>query len=203
MSTPSPEAIRSFLRRGASPRAPETIISIEDVKSALNYCPESGLLSWRYRHGGSIGDKRFNARYFGCPVGNEHNGYLRLSLKQKFYTGHRIAWAIHYGRWPQDVIDHIDGDGMNNRIANLRECTQAENMRSRGPNRDNRSGVRGVHWSKSHGMWCARLTVAGKVHRFGRYKTIEEAAAVIREKSPNVLGDFCRMTCADKSRRQG
>lgn len=43
---------------------------------------------------------------------------------------HRVIWALCNGRWPKDVIDHIDGDRYNNRIENLRECTQSVNRRN-------------------------------------------------------------------------
>ncbi len=75
------------------------------------------------------------------------------------------------------IVDHVNGDPLDNRRANLRICTQAENGRNRrGPNKNNSSGVRGVHFCKLTGRWRAVIDPAGKRVCLGRFDTLEEAA---------------------------
>lgn len=82
-------------------------------------------------------------------------GYWCGNIAGKRILAHRAAWAITYGKWPE-VIDHINRDGFDNRIANLRSCSSAENstnMRSTGRGK---SGYRGVGWLPAKGKFVAR-----------------------------------------------
>jgi hypothetical protein len=73
-------------------------------------------------------------------------------------------------------IDHIDGDGRNNKWDNLRAATHAENLRNRGAPSTNSSGVKGVSLCRTTGMWRASITVEYRAINLGRYPTIELAA---------------------------
>lgn len=76
------------------------------------------------------------------------------------------------------VIDHIDGNGLNNCKSNLRHCTNKENRRNN-PNgyKNNSSGFTGVGWDKEKRKWCAWISVDGKLTRIGRFKTQSDAVA--------------------------
>jgi hypothetical protein len=54
-----------------------------------------------------------------------------IRLHGKVRLGPRLAWLLHFGRWPSEFIDHINGDRADNRIANLRDVPHAANMRNR------------------------------------------------------------------------
>jgi len=60
-------------------------------------------------------------------------GYLKFKVGQKIIKAHCIAWALHYGEWPKQEIDHINRVKNDNRIVNLRDVSHTENMRNRGP----------------------------------------------------------------------
>jgi hypothetical protein len=83
--------------------------------------------------------------------------------------------------------DHIDGDGLNNRRANLRPCTHAENMRKRVSIRS--SGLpRGV-WAAGRGF-AARIVCDGVDHYLGSFKTASEAGAAYQRAAEELFGKF-------------
>lgn len=66
--------------------------------------------------------------------GWKHGGYLKYGFRRNGHyvniSAHRLAWLLHYGQWPADVIDHIDGNPANNCITNLRCCSPKENKQN-------------------------------------------------------------------------
>lgn len=73
----------------------------------------------------------------------------------------------------EQLIDHINGDKLDNRLANLRFCTKAENGYNRGRNKNNRSGYKGV--SRNGKKWMAQITSEGVVRHLGSFETPELA----------------------------
>jgi hypothetical protein len=146
--------------------------TVEELKSFFDYEPDSGRLVWkvaRKSRGGKVSP--------GVEAGSLSGaGYLELKVGGFRTYVHRVAWAIHYGAWPTGVIDHIDGDGLNNRISNLRHVTQRVNCENKRKTRsDNTSGFTGVMWRTDKRRWCAVIQVNGKRLRRGGYDTPEEA----------------------------
>lgn len=89
---------------------------------------------------------------------------------------------------PGKVIDHINGNGLDNQRHNLRICTQSENVINSKTRKDNSSGVKGVSFRKTRGTWDARIQRNGKLILLGQFKT-KEAAILARmeaEKCPLV-----------------
>jgi hypothetical protein len=83
-------------------------------------------------------------------------------------------------------IDHINGDGLDNRKVNLRVCTHAENARNRGPNKKSQSRYKGVHFFK--GKWVALITYKKQRFYLGRFRTEEEAAESYKKKAEELYG---------------
>lgn len=80
----------------------------------------------------------------------DKKGYSRTKLHGKSYENHRIIWVLFYGAIDINLcVDHIDGDRYNNRIGNLRLTTHAINMRNQSIYSNNKSGVNGVHRTKT------------------------------------------------------
>lgn len=105
-------------------------------------------------------------------------GYLSVTLDRRMYLLHRLAWLYVHGDHPKGIIDHINGDKSNNRIANLRLVTASENAQNlHGPHRDNKSGYLGVTKCLVTGRWRAFIFAGGKQRALGRYDTPEEAHA--------------------------
>lgn len=90
------------------------------------------------------------------------------------------------------VVDHINGDTLDNRKCNLRKCTSAENTRNQKLSKINTVGLKGVTHSKISGKYIAQISVNWKNTYLGVYKTAEEAHAAYCEASKKYHGDFGR-----------
>jgi hypothetical protein len=92
------------------------------------------------------------------------------------------------------MLDHIDGGPRNNRIENLRACTNAQNQYNGPRKSNNRSGYKGVAFCKGYRKpWRARIIVEKKVVELGRYETLEEAAAAYAEGAKRYAGEFAKV----------
>lgn len=119
----------------------------------------SGLV-WRVNKGrAKAGDPAITA------IGN---GYYKGRLNQKTVYAHRIVFALYYGYEP-DVVDHIDGDTLNNDPKNLRNGTKALNNQNR--------VVSGCSWNERDRVFYASICKGGVRYHLGAYKTKEEAEA--------------------------
>jgi len=165
----------------------------EELRQLLRYEPETGKLYWLERPPEMFeGERRdstwacnsWNARYAGkeaftCP---DTCGYLRGRINRIAYSAHRVIWAITYGEWPPEQIDHINGQRRDNRTENLRSVTHAENMRNLPRMSGNTSGRTGVYWSKAGSKWYALIGVGGRMIYLGTFDCFEDAVAA-REKA--------------------
>lgn len=104
---------------------------------------------------------------------------------------HRLILGAPKGKH----VDHRDGDGLNNRRANIRLATPSQNHANRGPDR-RRSGkssrFKGVYWVKRDGNWGATIHVNGKTRALGQYPTEELAAAAYDRAARAAWGEFAR-----------
>jgi hypothetical protein len=126
----------------------------------------------------NVGDKIKAGSVAGGPNGG---GYWCIQVNRKKYKAHRMAWAYANGVWPDGKIDHINGDGLDNRIANLRCVTHAQNHQNRRtPNKNTKVGLLGVDFKKD--KFRARITINGKQHDLGRFDTAEDAHAAYLKK---------------------
>ena len=93
------------------------------------------------------------------PAGVFDGSYYVVILHKVKYKVHRIIYQLCYGDLTDDfVIDHIDGDKLNNKISNLRKCNQAINSRNRKMPNNNTSGFVGVHFSVKRNITYAVST---------------------------------------------
>lgn len=82
---------------------------------------------------------------------------------------------MYYNEFPLYEIDHIDGDGLNNRIPNLRDVSSSINSKNRKLSSNNSSGHIGITWEKQHNTWRVRVSSCGKRNHIGRYSNLEDA----------------------------
>lgn len=170
----------------------------EELRQLLRYEPETGKLFWKERSAEMFKDKRthgmWNTRYAGKEAFTTISayGYRGGKVFDRMYLTHRVAWAIHYGEWPDDQIDHVDNDKLNNRIGNLREATHSENMHNQGVRKTNTSGYKGVSWDSGRKTYRARIRLGGKMIYLGRFSSAEAAHAAYCEAAKKYHGDFAR-----------
>lgn len=78
--------------------------------------------------------------------------------------------------YPDEEIDHKNHNGLDNRRSNLRLTNRVQNGFNRcGAMINSKSGIRGVFWHKRDKLWIVKVTIKGKSHRVGGYKSKEEA----------------------------
>lgn len=153
-------------------------VDIEHLKTRLSYDPHSGLLSWLPRSRSEFKSDRAYLAWVGRYENREGftalnaNGYKIGRVGQTNILAHRVAWALHYGVWPDGEIDHINGNRTDNRICNLRVVSTSENARNRRIDNRNRTGVSGVYWHKEAGKWCAAI---GKREKLGYFSNFDDA----------------------------
>lgn len=117
--------------------------------------------------------------YAWYPIYNKSTNSFYVRGNQSSSSENRKNTSLH--RWIKDAygdikVDHKDHDTLNNTDKNLRIVTNYQNSQNRkGPNSNNKSGIRGVHWHKKDKRWRVKVCVDGKNPITISFKTIEEA----------------------------
>tara|TARA_R110002072_G_C7681270_1_gene511429 strand:- start:34 stop:513 length:480 start_codon:yes stop_codon:yes gene_type:complete len=119
-------------------------------------------------------------------TGYYHTGLIKEGKQhtKKIHQLVAIAFLNHTPCGYSIVVDHIDGDALNNRLDNLQLITNRENS-----SKDKKGGTSkytGVCWDKSRGKWMASIRINGKRNTLGRY-TDELKAAKAYQKALNAL----------------
>lgn len=151
------------------------MLTQKQLKQHLTYNPDTGIFT-RIKF-------RQRATKFGPSAGTiirqGEGRYVSICIEYKRYSAHRLAWLYIYGAFPSGIIDHINGNGMDNRISNLRSVTYAENSRNATLGKKNKTGVLGV--AKTGKKWGVCIGVNGKCIRLGSYSDFDEAVAVRKQ----------------------
>jgi len=174
--------------------------TVEFLRECFVCDPDAGTLHWRKRPADHFLSMRaaaiFNTRFANKPAGHtSRDGYSRIFIAfrgvKKPYLAHRIIWAMVTGKWPENHIDHKNKTPSGNYFANLREATNAENMRNSGLRRDNQVGRKGVR--ERNGKFTAQIQVDGKSTHLGTFATIEQASAAYAIAAQSRFGEFARV----------
>lgn len=124
--------------------------------------------------------------------------YLRSRLKGTVFLLHRVIMerVLQRSLVTGEVVDHIDGDSLNNCRSNLRLATHQQNTRNRCRHKNNKSGFKGVYKDSRSGRrgWRAQITLDGKIIRLGTFKTPELAHQAYCEAAVRLHGEFARLS---------
>ena len=135
-----------------------------------------------YTHDGKLYAKRaYSGRVkIGQEVGTTIiNGRRTVMCNYKQYFVHRIIYYLTHDTWPVGVVDHINGDPLDNRPENLRDVSHKENVRSfRKIVKPVSSNYRGVHWDAKMKKWHAQASIDNKRKHLGYFESEKEAALV-------------------------
>jgi hypothetical protein len=116
-------------------------------------------------------------------------GYIRVSVDGKRYNAHGLVFLYHHGYMPK-FIDHINGIRDDNRIENLRECTESENGMNRKKIKGCSSKYKGVSWNRSSKKWKSSIKLNGKAVSLGEFWCEDVASQVVRIKRLEMHGEF-------------
>jgi hypothetical protein len=148
------------------------------LSQVLTYDPATGIFRWHSREPGDGDDPAkvatWNTRYAGRVAGVRTHGYIKISIGDRKYYAHRLAWLYVFGRMPT-LLDHINRDGCDNRIENLRAADKRINV-DNSFRKDNTTGFRGVIRSANGQKFIAqRKHFKGQSSYIGTFDTAEAA----------------------------
>jgi hypothetical protein len=164
---------------------PRALPPITDLQAALAYDPQTGVITWKPR-----GRPDWDAANAGKAAGCISGAYLQIRFQGKGHRYHRVAWALAHGGIPEDkFIDHVNGNGFDNRLENLRLATRSDNQR----NIRSRSGKwpRGVKFDRARNKFKATIRI-GNGHRLesARFNTAKEAHEAYKAMALKYHGEF-------------
>ena len=141
-------------------RATDPDIPAQTLRNLFDYNPKTGVLTNRVTRGyrASAGDEA------GTKTTRRPGPTYRVvSISRRKVRVHRVIWKLQTGQWPDGEIDHIDGDGLNNRWTNLRVTGRSVNCANKAHNRrDNTSRAVGVSFHAKSRKWRAKLEFQGQ-----------------------------------------
>ena len=147
----------------------------ERLHKLYEYNPDTGLLM---------------SRTYNKSVGYNHNGYLVVDIDGKHVKIHRIVWMMVHGKWPEPMIDHINGNKKDNRLCNLREVSPKQNQENRtfGFSKSGlpKSGYKGVHWNRFTNKWVASIGHNKKVIYLGSFTDPQKASFAYRQAAQKI-----------------
>lgn len=161
------------------------------LKEVVKYAPETGVFTWKTCLSNSV--------RLGAVSGYINNrGYRIIAVDSKNYPAHRLAFLFMAGYLPEHEVDHMDGDKDNNAWVNLREVSHSCNLQNQKTHSNNKSGFRGVCWSKSSRKWSSYIKVHGKILSLGVYDDKLEAALARITCEDNCPSWTCDIRCENR-----
>jgi len=176
----------------------ESKVPLSVLLDRVDYDRDTGVFTWRH-----CGPEHFvsehawrvwTAKFAGKMVRKRSRGYVVIVISHSggvcYCMGHRAAWAILHGAWPDGEIDHKNRVRDDNRPDNLRMADHQRNQWNKGTSLRNRSGFKGVHQHSQNGTWIAQFTKNGRTRHLGSFTTPEAAAAAYATASAAAQGHF-------------
>ena len=157
------------------------MINQDELKSLITYEPSTGIFTWKVSKGAAK-----SGRVAGSSDGL---GYSIICINGRKIRAHRLAFLYMTGSIPE-TIDHINGNPSDNSWENIREASISQNRMNSKSRSNNRSGVKGVHWCKTHQKWVAQVTINRKTKTIGYFHDLIGAELAVRKARIELHGDF-------------
>ncbi|TCK87352.1 HNH endonuclease [Paraburkholderia sp. BL9I2N2] len=151
------------------------MLTQSELKEIVHYDPDTGAFTWVK----SSGNRRAGSRAGSINGTAEGKKYRRVSINKTLYLEHRLAIFWMTGEWPTEQVDHENRIEWDNRWLNIRPAIPEENMCNRRLFSNNKSGIKGVHWSKQQKKWAAQINVRGKQRLLGHFRDLDAATQFI------------------------
>lgn len=161
-------------------------ISHERLKQAMHYDPETGHFTRLISPYPAMVGRRAGSKK-PAPNGRQ---YLTVYIDGAAYLAHALAYFYMTGNWHSGDVDHRNRDGLDNRWANLRPATRAQNKMNSKCRSDNKCGMKGVSFKR--GKWRPRIQVGDKRFYLGGFDTPEAAHAAYEAAAKQYFGEFAR-----------
>lgn len=150
----------------------ETSLTHERLRELLSYDADTGIFTWKVS-----GARNRAGNRAGHPG---PGGRWVINLDGDVYYGARLAWFYTYGEWPKGKIIQKSDDKSDCRMSIIEDVSQSQLISRSKINSLNKSGVKGVSWSKAKALWVAMITRDGVQHYLGSFATRDEAAEAYR-----------------------
>lgn len=142
----------------------------EYLEWLFHYDRENGKLYWKNHW--CKNKHRLIGKEAGCIENLPKGGYYRISIETKRFLTHRIIYFLEHECWPE-IVDHINGNTLDNRPCNLRAADDRKNQSNRKRHRIGR--LVGAHWRSDKQVYESRITVNKKRFFLGYFDTELEA----------------------------
>ena len=118
-------------------------------------------------------------------------GYAVTAINNTNISMHRLI-MFQFQHDEDKIIDHADGNKLNNTRQNLRWCTYTENSANSKLASNNTSGIKGVSWNMDKGKWHASIRKNGQRINLGSYENIYDASQAYAKAAHELFGEFAR-----------
>lgn len=143
------------------------------VKKLITYDPLSGEVTWNI----NISGIKKGSKAGSISTDKSGRKYHNIRLDTFAFRTHRIIYLYMTGKFPKGLVDHLNGDTLDNRWENLKDVTHSENARNCSKRKDNTSGYTGVNWRNDTNKWQVSINENNKKHNLGCFTNLEDAVA--------------------------
>lgn len=153
----------------AQQRISKAELTAVQLKNLLDYDPQTGQFRWK--------DRPYLRRVKpGELAGKIDKGYVRIRILGRDFRAHILVWFLETDTWPNEPIDHFDGNKQNNRPGNLRLGGNGINSQNRRlPSKNNTTGFLGVCTRARELGFYASIGINDRIQRLGKFDTPEAA----------------------------